>query len=302
MRLSKEILSRNADAYRKIRNTCRFLLGNLHDFQIDRHALPLAELEEIDRWVLHQLNVLITCARDSYERYEFHLATQAIHRFSTVTLSSLYLDVLKDRLYTSPPDAPARRSAQSAMHVIVDALTHLMAPVLCFTAEEIWQVLQGRGEGDALEDSIHAAEFPRPLDLPSDEPLLARWARLLEVRDEVLKALELVRTQGDIGNSLEAHVTVEAEPALAKLLGEYSEFLQFLFIVSRTSLGKVAHPTLESTRVGGLKIGVGRAEGTKCERCWNITTDVGRTPSWPTVCARCAGAIRVIIDAREAGD
>jgi isoleucyl-tRNA synthetase len=302
MRLSTEILSRNADAYRKIRNTCRFLLGNLHDFEADRHGLALSDLEEIDRWVLHQLNDLIARVRESYERYEFHLVTQAIHRFSTITLSSLYLDVLKDRLYTSPPEAAPRRSAQTAMRLIVDALTRLMAPVLCFTAEEIWQRLLGRAEGDPIENSVHTAEIPRPLDLPGDEALLTRWSRLLEVRDEVLKALELVRTQGGIGNSLEAHVTVEADPELAALLDQYADFLRFLFIVSRTSRGKVARPTLESAQIPGLRIHVERAEGTKCERCWNITTDVGTASSWPGVCARCAGAIHTILAARRADD
>src|SRR5258706_8897140 len=143
MRLSPEILERNAEAYRKIRNTCRYLIGNLHDFDPDRHALPAERLEEIDRWALHQLNQLLGRVRDSYERYEFHLATQAIHRFSTVTLSALYLDVLKDRLYTSPPGDPLRRSAQTALRLILDALARLMAPVLCFTADEVWQALRG---------------------------------------------------------------------------------------------------------------------------------------------------------------
>ena len=171
MRLSQEILDRNAEAYRKIRNTCRYLLGNLYDFDASRHALPPGDLEEIDRWILGQLNQMIVRARSAYERYEFHVATQAIHRFSTVTLSALYLDVLKDRLYTSPPEARLRRSAQTTMHIVLDSLTRLMAPVLCFTAEEVWQAMRGREPGAAIDESVHTLEFPRPVDRPVDDGL-----------------------------------------------------------------------------------------------------------------------------------
>ncbi len=301
MRLSQEILSRNADAYRKIRNTVRFLLGNLSDFDPGRHAIPLRDLQEIDRWALHRLNDLIERVRTSYEAYEFHLVTQAIHRFCTVTLSSLYLDVLKDRLYTSPTDAPERRSAQTAMHRIADSITRLMAPILCFTAEEIWSALHGRGDGDPIQDSVHTAEFPGLLDLPDDGPLLDRWRVLLDVREEVLKALETVRARGDIGNSLEAHVTLQAPAGIADVLSAYSDSLQFLFIVSRATLGAVTGPILESDRLPGLRIAVEKAEGAKCERCWNVTTDIGSEAAHPTVCGRCARSIRTILEARGAG-
>src|SRR3989442_1330418 len=153
-------------------------------------------MEEIDRWALRQLNAVVARVRSAYERYEFHLATQAIHRFSTVTLSALYLDVLKDRLYTSPSDARARRSAQTAMRLVLDALTRLMAPVLCFTAEEVWQTLKGSDARNAIEESIHTLEFPGALDLPEDEGIDERWDRLLGVREVVLKSLEVARADG----------------------------------------------------------------------------------------------------------
>ena len=298
MRLSQEILARNADAYRKIRNTCRFLLGNLYDFDAPRHVVATKDLHEIDRWVLLQLNDLIERVRKSYERYEFHLVTQALHRFSTVTLSSLYLDILKDRLYTSPAGAPERRSAQTAMSRILDALTRLMAPVLCFTAEEIWQAMRGRKPGEAIDDSIHVAEFPERVDIPEDPDLLRRWEQLLAVREEVLKALEIVRSAGGIGNSLEAQITLQSSPEMGPLLERYGRELQFLFIVSRVALDAVPEPTLESERVPGLRIAVERAAGKKCERCWNLTTDIAADSDHPTVCARCARAIRTILDAR----
>jgi isoleucyl-tRNA synthetase len=299
MRLSDEILARNAEAYRKIRNTCRFLLGNLHDFDAARDGLPLGRLEELDLWILHQLNQVIGRAREAYERYEFHLATQAIHRFSTVTLSSLYLDILKDRLYTSPPASPGRRSAQTAMRLVLGALARLMAPVLCFTAEEVWQAMQGRADGDPVARSVHTEEFPAAIDLPPPGDLLERFERLLLVREEVLKALESVRTQGGIGNALEAHVTLDAPETLLALLRSQGEGLRFFFIVSGVSLGKVTGPTLESTRLPGLRIAVARQPGSKCGRCWNVTEDVGSDATKPGLCARCAGVVETILTARR---
>jgi isoleucyl-tRNA synthetase len=298
MRLSPEILSRNAEAYRKIRNTCRFILGNLQDFDPARHAVHLKELQEIDLWVLHQLNRLITRAREAYERYEFHVATQAIHRFSTVTLSSLYLDIQKDCLYVSPPDAPARRSAQTAMRLILDAMIRLMAPILCFTAEEAWQALANRFDDAPLDSTVHAEEFPVPLDLTADDGLLENWDRLLEVREEVLKALEVVRAEKLIGNALEAQVTLEVPESLRDLLRRYEKALRFIFIVSGVDLGPVAEPTYESVQIPGLRIAVARASGVKCERCWNVTTDTGEDDAYKTLCARCAGAVRTILASR----
>jgi len=298
MRLSPEILTRNAEAYRKIRNTCRFILGNLHDFEPDRDAAPLDRLEEIDRWLLHQLNALIERVTGAFENYEFHIASQALHRFSTVTLSSLYLDIQKDRLYTSPPASAERRSAQTAMHLVLRALTRLMAPILCFTAEEVWQAILGRRDGDPIEHSVHLQEFPAPVALGEDRGLRADWEQLLEIREEVLKALELVRTAGTIGNALEARVVLQVPEDLRPLLTRYAGKLQTIFIVSRVDLQEVPAATYESERLPGLRIGVERASGTKCERCWNVTEDVGGDGGYPDICARCAGAVRTILAAR----
>jgi isoleucyl-tRNA synthetase len=294
MRLSQEILNRNAEAYRKIRNTCRYILGNLYDFDPARDAVPLDRLGEFDLWLLHQTNQVISRVRTAYERYELHLATQAIHRFSTVTLSALYLDVLKDCLYTSPADGAPRRSAQTALRTVLDCMTRLMAPILCFTAEEVWQSLLGRGDGDPIEQTVHAQELPLPLDLPADDGLLERWDRLLAVREDVLKGLEIERARGIIGNSLQAHVTLEAPADLRPLLERYASFLPFLFIVSRVTLGALPVPTHVGERQTGLKIGIAPAEGRRCDRCWNITEDVRNDPVWGPICARCAAALRTI--------
>jgi isoleucyl-tRNA synthetase len=300
MRLSQEILDRNAEAYRKIRNTCRFLLGNLYDFDPQRHAVAPGDLEEIDRFILGQLNQVIARVRSAYERYEFHVATQAIHRFSTVTLSALYLDVLKDCLYTSPPDARERRSAQTAMRIILDAVTRLMAPVLCFTAEEVWQALRGRKAGDPIEESVHTLEFPGSVDLPADEELERRWECLLEAREQVLKALEVARAERVLGNSLEARVTLDAEGETLALLRRYPGFLKDLFIVSEVTLGSSPAPAGAGGRPDPLAVRVERARGSKCERCWHITTDVGSDPSFSTLCGRCVGAVQSIARARGA--
>jgi isoleucyl-tRNA synthetase len=297
MRLSKEILARNAEAYRKIRNTCRFILGNLTDFDPARDAVPLAQLPDIDRWALHQMNAMRARVVEAYENYQFHIATQSVHRFCAVTLSSLYLDILKDRLYTSAPASAERRAAQTAMRIVIESVTRLMAPVLPFTAEEVWQCLLGRKDGDPIVASVHAEEFPAALPLDEERDMVSRFDRLFEVREEVLKALEIVRNLGTIGNGLEAAVILQAPPDLAGLLDQHAALLPTLFIVSRVERGDVGEPILVSERFPGLRIGVRPAPGRKCERCWNVKEDVGADPRLPGVCGRCARAIVVILAA-----
>jgi isoleucyl-tRNA synthetase len=294
MRLSDEILARNVETYRKIRNTCRFLHGNLYDFAPARDAVPPAAMPEIDRWALHQINLLIERTRSAYEAYEFHKVYHSLNQFCAVTASAFYLDVLKDRLYTSSPSSTARRSAQTVLHRMLDVLCRLMAPVLSFTAEEMWQHLQGHGEGESLTDSVHLKEFPIPLTLPSEPELLDRWELLAGVREEVLKSLEVARGERAIGNSLEAAVTLEASGDLRALLERYLQELPALFIVSRVDLGDAGAGAREAGQVPGLRLAVRRAPGQKCERCWNYTEDRGRDPEFPGICGRCARAIREI--------
>ncbi len=298
MRLSQEILDRNAEAYRKIRNTCRYLLGNLYDFDPARDAVPASDLEEIDRWILLQLDQVTARVRSAYERYEFHLATQAIHRFSTVTLSSLYLDILKDRLYTSPPEARARRSAQTAMRIVLEAMTRLMAPILSFTAEEVWQAMRGRDQGAWIEESVHTLEFPPATSRPADAGLEARWQQLLEVRERVLKSLEMARAEGLIGNPLEARVILEASGERLALLRRYRDFLNDLFIVSDVVLRDAPTPEGEQ---GATAPRIERAPGVKCARCWHTKTDVGLDAEFRTLCARCVAAVQAILKIRGAG-
>ena len=294
MRLSDEILARNVEAYRKIRNTCRFLLGNLYDFRPERDSVPPERLLEIDRWALHQANALLDRARRSYEGYEFHQIYHALNHFCAVTLSAFYLDILKDRLYTSSPASPARRSAQTSLHLILDLLCRLMAPVLSFTAEETWQRMNHLGEGEALLSSIHLQELPESVPLPDEPQLLGRWERLAQVREEVLKRLEVARNEKRIGNSLEAWVVLDARGDLLELLRAYRPDLPALFIVSEVELGAASPERHAAKALTDLRIEIRKAPGDKCERCWNFRRDRGIHPEYPTLCGRCASALEEI--------
>ncbi|MBO0859996.1 MAG: isoleucine--tRNA ligase [Chloracidobacterium sp.] len=278
MRVSQEILKRIADAYRKIRNTARYCLGNLAGFNPKRDRVPFEEMLEIDRWALAQLNEVTRRSLGAYRSYEFTDVYHAVYNFATVELSALYFDILKDRLYTYAPRSRARRSAQTALYEIVHRLTRLLAPVLAFTADEIWENIPG-----ALDEakSVHLTEFPSYEESWRDGGLLKRYERLFEIRGAVMKALEEARDAKLIGAGLEAKITITA-PAETKAylesFGKGGEDLRFLFIVSKTELRDGSE----------LSVEVDAAEGMKCERCWHYTTDVGADPRYPGACLRCA--------------
>jgi len=289
VRVSTEILDRLADAYRRIRNTFRFLLGNLGDFDPARDRQSYARLDEVDRWVLDRLARLIDRVRRAYEDYQFHTTFHAVHNFCAVDLSALYLDVVKDRLYTSAPNDPRRRAAQTACYDVFAALARLMAPVLTFTAEEAWKYLPG-----THAESVHLERFPEvPLEW-LDDTLKRDWDRLLEVRREVAKALELARARKLIGSGLEASVRITSAPEdLPALLGAKGALLQTLFIVSRVEVGPGAAGAVhyESQEIPGLVIDVDRAPGEKCERCWTRSPAVGQNAAHPTLCDRCVAVV-----------
>jgi len=298
MRCSDEILQRVSDAYRKMRNTARFALGNLAGFDPARDAVVYEEMLEIDRWALAELDAVVERVRAAYATYEFHTVYHALYNFCTVTLSARYFDIIKDRLYTAAPRSHARRSAQTALHHIADALARLLAPVLVFTADEIWENIPRAVHGDddaeaAALASVHLAEFPAPLNI-RDTELDARWSRLFEVREEVLAALERERVAKVIGSSLEARVVLNASGETYELLKRYEDQLRYLFIVSQVDVnesGVKAESAFTSS--------VSRAEGEKCERCWNYSVRVGEAPRYPTACERCVEALAEI--EREGG-
>ena len=285
VRLSETILTRLVEAYRKMRNTLRYALGNLNDFDPQHHALPAGELLEIDQWILTRTEQLVASVRKFYDDFAFHRAYQSIYNFATTDLSALYFDILKDRLYTAAPNSKARRSAQTALWRVTYALLRLMAPVLTFTTEEAWLVFP-KPAGAA--DSVHLALFPEPSELTvgldaSHRAKIRNWDRLMEVRETVNKSLELARQEKFIGAPLEAKVHLKAGPDLLPLLEQYRAELPALFITSQVAV--------EGHADASLSVHVERAEGVKCERCWKYTLDVGGDTRFPTICQSCAGAV-----------
>jgi isoleucyl-tRNA synthetase len=278
MRVSDEILRRISDAYRKLRNTARFCLGNLDGFDPGSDRVAPEEMLEIDRWALAEMNDIVKRVRDAYERYDFTEVYQTLYSFATVQLSSLYFDIIKDRLYTSGAKSLARRSAQTALYEIVSSLTRLTAPILAFTSDEIWEHLPGAKE---IAPSVHLTEFPAWSETLVDEPLRARYTRLFEVRGVILKALEDARNAKLIGSGLEAAVTIAADVETQSFLKSFGESLPFLFIVSQVTLQEGE----------GLTVSVNRAAGEKCERCWNYAVDVGVDERYPGACGRCLGSL-----------
>jgi isoleucyl-tRNA synthetase len=294
MRMSKNVMTQLSDAYFKIRNTFRFALGNLFDFDPSRDAVSEDSLEELDRWMLGRANQLVSKCLEFYESFDFHRVYHALYNFCVVDLSAFYFDILKDRLYTFAPKGCQRRSAQTAIYRIASALARLLAPILAFTTDDIWKHLP-RETGAPAE--VHLTLFPRPAECFSlpDEALETRWAHLLEVREAVLKSLEQARNAKQINSGLEARVELAADDELTPLLRDYAAWLPTLFIVSQVDLMNGNSPaTAPSQVLPGLGVTVHRARGKKCERCWNYSVRVGEGVDYPTVCERCLPVLREI--------
>lgn len=292
VRIFDELLDRLGEAYRKIRNTCRFMLGNLGNQQDPGHprfrpgtdAVPFEQMLEIDRWALAQKERLVKKCLKGYEDYQFHQVYSALYHFCTVDMSSFYLDILKDRLYTHGTHAPSRRSAQTALWEILDAFTRLIAPILPFTAEEVYGAMVEGLPPQQRADSVHVLLFPHYTGKGVDAALIAEYERLREVRESVLKSLEGVRQAGGIGNALEARVRLRCSGDMASLLMRHRDELRYIFIVSRVDVEAVAD--------GDLQVEVLRAEGKKCERCWNYSPEVGTSADYPTLCERCVPVVQ----------
>jgi isoleucyl-tRNA synthetase len=289
IRISPEILTRLSEAYRRIRNTCRYILGNINDFDPARDMVSIGDMPEIDRWALHQLDLLTEKVLQSYEECEFHVLYHAVNGFCTVEMSAFYLDILKDRIYTSRKDSLERRSAQTVMYHILDSLVRLVAPVLSFTADEVWRYIPGD-----REPSIHLAGFPALHPEWRNDRLMERWERIMKVRGEVSKALEQARVTKVIGHSLDAKVTINVPGDLGTFLGEYARELKRIFIVSNVDLqGTVlTGEGYVSEQIEGLKIKVEAAPGEKCERCWCYDEEIGSDADHPTICPKCLAAVQ----------
>jgi len=286
IRISDEILERLVEAYRRIRNTSRYILGNLYDFDPSKDRVAYADMEEIDRWALYRLQTVIERTRKAYENFQFHIVYTTLYNFCTVDLSALYLDVLKDRLYTSGKASTGRRSAQTAMFLVLEALTRLLAPILTFTAEEVWQSLPA-WDGKAM--SVHLTQFPEPNAAWADDKLGDTWKTLIAVRGEISKAMEAARKGKVIGHPLDAAVTVTGPEKLVALLEKHEEDLRALCIVSglRVQKGGALQDAFESAEMPGLKVAVAKAGGEKCQRCWVFSDQLGRDANHPKICPRC---------------
>jgi isoleucyl-tRNA synthetase len=297
VRSDEKLMQRIAETYRKIRNTFRYIVSNLYDFDPQRDAVPFAEMEFLDRVALAQTAQTAERLLGWYKDFFFHRVYQETNAFCVDTLSKTFFDILKDRLYTFAPNSRARRSAQTAIWRIGEALVRLLAPIMSFTADEIWGFLpkvQGR------EESVHLATFPQPESIPGGgfsltgketQQLLAEWQDLSRVRDEVLKALEAARNQKLIGSALEAEVRLSVPESLYGVVQRHQNELRYLFIVSNVQLE--AAPSGNGSG-GGISVEIRKAPGQKCERCWNYSTQVGSDPKYPTVCERCSAALKAI--------
>ncbi|HOC60029.1 MAG TPA: isoleucine--tRNA ligase [Smithellaceae bacterium] len=286
IRISEEILKRLTEAYRRIRNTSRFILGNLYDFRVDEDSVPYEQMTEMDQWALHRLQEVIKRVTEAYERHQFHVVFYTLYNFCTVDLSALYLDVLKDRLYTSKASSLARRSGQSAMFAILNTMTRLLAPIFTFTSEEVWTSLpawQGK------EESVHLTQFPQVHSQYFNADLGERWKAMIDAKSEIAKAIEQARKEKVIGHSLDARVSIAAPEKMRALFETHLEDLRALLIVSQLQISEekdLVHP-YQSAELPGLSVGVEKARGAKCERCWIYDESIGADSAHPTVCGRC---------------
>jgi len=288
IRASGEILVRTEEAYRKLRNTFKFILGNLYDFNPDKDSVKYSELFEIDKWALSKLSGLVNQVTAAYEVFEFHKIYRAVYDFCTIELSSFYLDILKDTLYTSSASGPKRRSSQTVLYEILSSLTRIMAPVLVFTCEEAWGYMPKAANNPV---SVHLASWPVVKKEWQDEKLDENWQTLLNIRTQVLKALEDKRSAGIIGNALEARVNIiigagDDSLKLFNFLKKYLDQLPSIFIVSQVEIKK------DNELEKGLDFIIEKANGAKCQRCWNYRESVGKDAGHPDICDRCVDAIK----------
>jgi isoleucyl-tRNA synthetase len=288
VRLSDAILKQVSEVYRKIRNTYRFLLGNLADFNPEKDAVPFEELREVDQFMLVKLNGLIKSVRTAYENYEFSNIYTSVNNFCTLDLSSFYLDFAKDVLYIEAEDNYERRAMQTVLHECLVALTKLMSPILSHTADEVWSHMSSQ-----TEESVQLTDMPEYKELPNAENLLSKWEAFLKLRDNVLKALEEARNEKIIGKSLTAKVTLYVNAETKELLDSVKEDLKQLFIVSGFEIGGSAADAPETAlKLENNAIVVEKAEGETCDRCWTVTTEVGQDPEHPTLCPRCTDVVK----------
>ena len=289
IRISKEILKQLSEVYRKIRNTIRYILGNTNDFNYETDKVEFKDMLELDRWALMHMQLLKKEVSAAYESYDFHVLYHAIHNFCSVEMSSYYLDILKDRLYAYKADSFERRSAQTAMYEIMLDLVVMIAPVLSFTMEEVWQFMK---KPASMPESVFMMPWPECKEEYIDEALESKWDNFIEIRSEITRVLEGARRAKTIGHSLDAKVELHATGEALAILRSVEGDLATLLIVSQAKLVEGLACGVEATGREDLKVTVQAAEGEKCERCWIYSDTVGKDADHPTVCARCAAALK----------
>lgn len=291
IKLSPEILERLADGYRKIRNTFRYLLSNLNDFDPSKNSVKINEMSELDRWMLSRLARLLESVNSYYESCEFHKVYRSVYVFCVFEVSAFYLDVLKDILYIVAPDSRERRAGQTVLAYINDVLVRVLAPILVFTSEEVWQHMQIEGK----RESVHMADWPGlDGDISSwrDEELDKKWGKILEIRDSVTKFLEEKRKEDMIGSSLDARLLLfSSDSEEKKFLEDNLEIFPLVFRVSQVSVIDDEKDGMEQVLGYPVKVKVGKALGDKCPRCWNYSEYVGKNPERPELCERCCKAM-----------
>lgn len=281
IRISPDILKQLSEAYRKIRNTARYILGNLADFNPDENTVACDEFMPIDKWAIAKLNNLIDKVKEAYDKYEFHIVYHAIHNFCVVDMSNFYLDVLKDRLYTEKADSKSRRAAQTSIYIILNAMTRMIAPIIAYTSDEIWKYMPHSANENA--DHVIFNEMPEKVDIAIDDDFMAFWDEIHELRDDVKKSLESFIKDKTIKSSLEAKVKLAAGGAKLDFLKKAENELAAAFIVSEVEI---------SDNNAELEITIEKAEGEKCERCWSISKTVGENAEHPTICSRCCDNLK----------
>ena len=283
--MSKDILKQTAEVYRKIRNTARFILGNTSDFDPDTDMVEYKDLLEIDKWALTKLNKLVRDCTTNFDKYDFHLVYHDVNQFCVTYMSNFYLDIIKDRLYTSKANSQKRRAAQTAMYIILDNLIKILTPMIPFTAEEIWKYMK-HSKNEQVE-SIMLVDWPTVNPQYDNNELSEKWEKIMDFKSDVAKELEVARANKVIGHSLNAKVTLYVDEEQYEKFKADQDLLLSVFIVSGLDIEK-------NNRKDAKKIGIKieQAEGEKCERCWMYSTTVGEDKQNPTICHRCSEELK----------
>ncbi|MGB7387173.1 MAG: class I tRNA ligase family protein, partial [Pseudomonas neustonica] len=298
MAVSDQILQRSADAYRRIRNTARFLLSNLNGFDPKVDALPAEQMLDLDRWAVDRARLLQAEIVEAYDTYKFWNVYQKVHNFCVQELGGFYLDIIKDRQYTTQANSIARRSCQTALYHIAEALVRWIAPVLSFTSEELWQHLPGEHNDSVMLNTW----YDGLAELPADQNLGREfWATVMGVKEAVNKELENLRSAKAIRGNLEAEVTLYVESALSEQLAKLGDELRFVLITSQATLAPLADATNDAvaTELPGLKLRILKSVEAKCARCWHFRSDVGVNPAHPEICGRCVDNIEGAGEVRQ---